>query len=289
MQFQAAQASGATRAATAGAFSSERAQKSTGLTIAARTMELKYEKKVAGDAATRAITDIPLGGLGRKARARGIVSLRPTDFVEITPDDDRYHQNLRISLEHERADSTAIKVDVDTEHNTSMKNRKAEDYGELALAVTGGPGDEQHVVFDSCELKSSGKDGAVGAAVGSAFASKVKELDGPNVWWHHFRGTERQLLEGLGVSPDRIIDDGQTVAIMVGAKANGSGSPIELSMDNLAFLLGYRQLHGAASDCKTQRAVMALLLEAYADLSQEQQSVAQPIVVGGISADLGQA
>jgi hypothetical protein len=289
-RFQAAQASGTTHAATVSAFHSERSQKSTGLSTSARTMELKWEKKAMGGAATRAIMDMPLvmntdirlPTPTQKARSRAIVSLRKTDFEVITIDSDRYHRNLQLSLDHELPGSTDIKVDCDTEHNTSKANRQAEDYGELALAVTDGPAGELHVAFDSCLLESTGKDGAVGASVGSAFGCKVRELDGPKVWWHHFRGTERQLLISLGVAPDRIIDDGQTVAIMLGAKANGRGSPIELSMDHLAYLLGYRQLHGAASDCATQRMVMALLLEAYRDLSEEEKSKAQPIVVGGL-------
>jgi hypothetical protein len=53
---------------------------------------------------------------------------------------------------------------------------------------------------------------------------------------------------------------------MLGIGLNGHGSPISLSMDYLAYLLGYRQMHSALADCQTQNKVMSHM---YAAVNQQ--------------------
>ena len=225
------------------------------------------------------------------ARATAVIKLNPNKFVPldaIDKDSSAFMRNLKTSAEHSLNGSAVPDVDLDGEYGSELRDTGGfsgvaalKNFIGLGLTVSEG-GRPPSVRFDrtapasraASEQSQSRKQKRlkVGQAVGKARAAEferhVVALNKQGAFFFHFRGLEQKILLQLGVPPERIIDHGQSVCMIVGAKANGAGSPIELSMDNLAFLLGYTQTHSAVADCLTQHAVMDLLLEAYAELSE---------------------
>jgi hypothetical protein len=292
-QFKRALTGGRTEAATVTQFRSERSVASTGVTKSQRRFELT-RVSVLNSPGQQVIDAMPRDSESDQMdRAKAVIGLNSGEFVELDAIDENstpYLQQLKLSTEHVQPGSTEVCVDHDVEYGSALRqNRgargiKLENLSEIGLTVSSGGG-ASTVVFDSdaiteTKLPAPNRpkkartatptvEGVVGRRRAAEFRRKVISLNAQGAYFYHYRGIERQILLGIGVEPDHIIDHGQSVCMMVGAKANGAGSPITLSMDNLAYLLGFTQTHHAKADCLTQRAVMNLLLRAYVELSEQ--------------------